>query len=128
MCVCARAIASSLVEIQSFSGPGPDSRGIDQKKANTWFDLEVETKHILPRDAHPQPWFQVTGGEKDTLREPTSVSEFLESHSPSCSRTQREYIHEPKVKSDLTRRSCYFFYARLPSIVFASVPANYLII
>lgn len=98
--MCARAIASSLVEIQSFSGPGPDSRGIDQKKANTWFDLEVETKHILPRDAHPQPWFQVTGGEKDTLREPTSVSEFLESHSPSCSRqpvidTKELHSHRP---------------------------------
>ena len=60
--------------------------GIDKKKANAWFDLEVETKHILPRHAHPQPWFQVTGGKKDTLREPTSVGEFLESHSPSCSR------------------------------------------
>ena len=86
MCVCVCAIASSIVEIQSSSGPGSDSRGIDQKKANAWFGLEVETKDILPGDAHPHPWIQVTGGEKDALRKLTSVSEFQEPHSPSCSR------------------------------------------
>ena len=91
------AIVSSLGEMLSSLALGQivmeltkwkDQRNwLEESKWLVWPWSHVSTdKHLRPNDAHPHPWFQVTGAEKDVLREPTSVCEFQESNSPSCSR------------------------------------------